>query len=133
MRISNTSALYIIFAAALVIATYFIGVQTKISVGSAPAGLPATIATTSNPSVTSTAGLVFATTTGGGCAARVITTGQSSINIGFSDVQGIVPTQTLGHFQATSTTVAYDSGQYGCGAVRIWSFATQNLTVSESR
>lgn len=98
---------------------------------SAPSGLQATVATTSSPAVTSTAALVFATST---CAARVIsTTGASGIMIGFSDAQGFVPTGSIGHWQAASTTIAYDSGQYGCGAVRIYSGINQTLTVMESR
>ena len=51
----------------------------------------------------------------------------------FSDNQGKVPSGVYGHLQAASTTVAYDGGQYGCGAVRIYSFTSQAITVSESR
>lgn len=105
-------------------------VQNKVQ-ASAPFGLPATMATTSNPAVTSTASLVFATTTA--CSARVITTYASPVMITFSQVQGSIPTATFGHLQAASTTVAYDSGLYGCGAVEIYSFTNQSITVSESR
>lgn len=97
---------------------------------SAPSGLPATVATTSQQALTTTASLVFATST---CAARVVsTTGTSGIMLGFSDKQGFVPTGNVGHWQPASTTVAYDSGQYGCGAVRIYSFVAQTITVSET-
>jgi hypothetical protein len=44
-----------------------------------------------------------------------------------------VPTALIGHLQAASTTVSYDSGIYGCNAVRIYSFASSIITVSESR
>ena len=53
---------------------------------------------------------LFASTTG--CVSRIVTTSTSSIVIQFN---GIVPTQSLGHLQTSSTTVAYDSGIYGCG------------------
>lgn len=105
---------------------------TQTSHASAPSGLGATVATSSNPTVTTTAALVFATTTNS-CAARIVTTYASPVMITFTDAQGAVPTGTYGHLQAASTTVAYDSGQYGCGAVKIYSFATQAITVSESR
>lgn len=98
---------------------------------SAPPGLPATIATTSNPTVTNTASLVFATSS---CAARTITTYASPVMITFGDVAGNGgPTGVFGHLQAASTTSTYDSGQFGCGAVRIYSFVSQAITVSESR
>lgn len=97
---------------------------------SAPSGLPATVATSSPIAVTNTQLLVFATST---CAARIIGTGVNGIMITFTDAQGFVPTATQGFWQAASTTVAYDSGQYGCGAVRIYSSVAQTLWVSESR
>jgi hypothetical protein len=97
---------------------------------SAPSGLPATVATTSNPTVTATPGRNFATST---CATRIITTSASPIMITFSDFQGDVPTGSFGHLQAASTTVAYDSGQYGCNAVRIYSFTSQSVTLTETR
>lgn len=101
--------------------------------GSAHPGLAASVATTSNPTVTTSPSLAVATTTGGNCSARIITTYAQPIMITFSDVQGKVPSGTFGHYQPASTTVAYDSGLYGCDAVRIYSFASQAITVSETR
>lgn len=51
----------------------------------------------------------------------------------FSDYAGQTPTGLYGHLQAASTTVAYDSGLYGCGLMKVYSFATQQITVSETR
>lgn len=99
--------------------------------GSAPSGLPSTVATTSSPTVGTTAVLVFATSTN--CASRVISTRQDAIRILFSDYAGQTPSDTIGHVQAASTTVAYDSGIYGCNAVKIYSYATQVITVTETR
>lgn len=97
---------------------------------SAPSGLIATMATTSSPIVTSTQSLVIATST---CTARVISTTASPIMITFTDVQGKVPSATFGFLQPASSTVAYDGGLYGCGAVRVYSFVSGTITVADSR
>jgi hypothetical protein len=97
---------------------------------SAPIGLQAYVATSSAPTVGTSPSLVFATST---CSARVITTYASPIMISLSDVQGFTPSATQGHLQAASTTVVYDSGLYGCGAVRIYSFVSGAITVTETR
>ena len=109
---------------------YLFGTQTPHSLASAPSGLNATIATSSSYSLTTTASVLFATST---CAARIITTQASPIMLTFSDYAGQTPTALLGHLQAASTTVAYDSGLYGCGLVKAYSFTTATTTVSESR
>jgi hypothetical protein len=116
--------------ALFVIASFLLLGSASVS-ASAPSGLPATIATSSNPTVTTSAALVFATSTA--CASRVITTYASPVMITFTDRIGQTPTGTFGHLQPASSTVAYDSGLYGCGAVKIYSFATQAITVSEGR
>ncbi len=119
---------------ALILATvYLSGVFTPHADASAPSGIPADTlnATSSNPTVTTTASLVFATTTS--CSARVVTTYASPVMLTFSDNQGETPTGTYGHLQAASTTIAYDSGLYGCGAVKIYSFVSQAISVTETR
>ncbi len=100
------------------------------SFSSAPDGIPATVATTSAPTVGTTAVRVFATST---CAARIITTYASPVMLTFTDLNGDVPSAILGHLQPASTTVSYDSGQYGCNAVRAFSFVADDIWVSESR
>lgn len=92
--------------------------------------IPATVATSSNPTVGTTGVLVFATST---CSARIVTTYASPVMITFSDRIGQVPTGTYGHLQAASTTVAYDGGLYGCGAMKMYGFVSSAITVSESR
>lgn len=106
--------------------------QVRLVQGSAPSGLTATVATTSNPTVTTSAALVFATTSPS-CTSRTIGTAGSAITITFSDNQGKRPTGIFGFPQAASTTVTYDGGQFGCGAVYIYSFATQAITVQETQ
>lgn len=132
MTISYRSAVFATIAAVM-LAGLFISFMAHDASASAPSGLPATIATTSNPTVNTTAALVFATSTNQSCAARIITTYASPIMLTFSQNQGKIPTGTFGHLQPASTTVAYDSGQYGCNAVYIYSFVSQAITVSESR
>lgn len=109
----------------------FLSYRTNPANASAFPGQQTSIATTSNPAVTNTASLVFASST---CTARIITTAASPIMITFGDIAGNGgPTGTFGHLQAASTTVVYDSGQVGCGALRVYSFTSQNITVSEAR
>lgn len=117
----------VIVAAILVALSY----NSSLSSASAPSGLPATVATSTSPTVTTTQKLVFATSSA--CAARIITSRTAPLMITFSDVQGKTPTGVIGHQQAASTTVAYDSGLYGCGAVRIYAYASSVITVTETR
>jgi len=106
---------------------------TQKSYGSSPSGLPSTIASsTSSFAVGTSQGLLFATST---CAARIVSTREAGVMLTFNEPVGQVPTAITGHFQAASTTVAYDSGQFGCGAVRAISAtgAATTITVSETR
>ena len=98
---------------ALIVAGYFVWSANQV-LGGAPAGLPATIGTSSTVLVgTSTPMTLTATTTG--CAARIITTGAQAIRISFSHhLSSTTLGNGIGHFQGGSTTVAYDSGLYGC-------------------
>lgn len=99
---------------------------------SAPSGLLATMATTSQFAITTAQQLMFATST---CSARIITTRTQPVMLTFTDKQGVVPTASLGHLQEASTTRAYDSGIYGCGAVRVISgtLITDTIFVSETQ
>lgn len=63
------------------------------------------------------------------CASRVITT-FSNLYLSFDD--DTTPTGvTRGHYQAASTTVAYDAEQYGCGAIQAITTSTSTVTVTE--
>ena len=105
--------------------------SSKPANASAPNGLPATMASTSAQTVGTTPSTpVFATSTG--CAARIIGTASSSIMVTFTDKFGDVPNAANGLWQGASTTVAYDSGLYGCGAVKIYSFTSQQIRAAES-
>ena len=62
------------------------------------------------------------------CASRVVTTGTQPISLSFHD--GITVSPTVGHLQGASTTVAYDSGLYGCGAVTARAGASTTITTT---
>lgn len=114
----------------LIVGAFIAGSYTYHASASAPSGLQATMATSSNPTVGTTALLVFATST---CATRIVSTYASPVMMYFSDFTGQRPSATAGHLQAASTTVAYDSGLYGCGAVYMYGFVSTAITVSEAR
>lgn len=98
--------------------------------GSDVTQVPAIIASSTRITVTTTASSAFATST---CSSRTITTSASPIMLTFSDYAGQTPTGALGHLQAASTTVNYDAGSYGCGLFKVYSAATQLITVTEAR
>jgi hypothetical protein len=96
---------------------------------SAPAGLGATIASSTLETVSTTATIVAATSTID-CAARIITTsGNSAVMLTFTQQNGDTPTGSNGVWQAASTTVAYDSGLYGCNAISAYSYSSQFVKV----
>jgi len=65
------------------------------------------------------------------CDARVVTTSDAAVRLGFGTVTGFTVSATAGHIQAASTTVVYDSGLYGCGNVTAYGWSSTTLTVSE--
>lgn len=131
MTLSRFQALALVGLFALTVIALVLSLSTRPAIADSLPGVVAPIATTSNPTVTSSASLVFATSS---CSARVVTTYASPVMITFGDVAGNGgPTATFGHLQAASTTAIYSSNQVGCGALRIYSFTSQAITVSEAR
>lgn len=100
---------------------------------SAPSGLPATVATSTLGFVMQTTQTLLAATST--CSARIITTRAQPAMLTFSDKPAVVPTAVTGHLQLASTTVVYDSGQYGCGAVRVVSAtpSTDTIDITETQ
>lgn len=123
------TALLAVVALIVFIVLYALVVR-PIPVSAGAGELPGTVATTSVANVSITPSTVFATST---CGGRVISTTASAIMITFSDNQGAVPSGTFGTLQAASTTVAYSNSIYGCGAYKVYSFASGPITVVESR
>ena len=97
---------------------------------SAPPGYRADQPTTSQITLAQGESIqVFATST---CVSRIVSTGVTSLWITFVD-SAIRPSVNVGHFHATSTTVGYDAGIYGCGLVRMYNpYPTTTLiTITE--
>ena len=74
------------------------------------------------------------------CKSRIISTdGTSAIRLSFKDIPGAgnVGSTTIGAsigtIQLASTTVAYDSGIYGCGVWNAWAYASTTLTLTETQ
>lgn len=79
---------------------------------------------------------IFAEKTDGSCKSRVIGTKATPIVILFGDpTNGNLSSTTLngttGFVQGASTTVAYESGIYGCGKWTGYAAASTTITVSE--
>jgi hypothetical protein len=114
--------------------------EAKIANASAPSGLSATVATTSLQDVgpnlySSTTPRVIVIANHPQCAARIITTGANPILLGFNATFNgtTTPSGTSGVYQAASTTVAYDSGIYGCGQITAYGYtATTAITITET-
>lgn len=79
---------------------------------------------------------IYAAKTDGSCKSRVIGTKTTPIVLFFGDpTNGDLSSTTLdgttGFVQGASTTVAYDSGIYGCGRWTAYAAASTTITVSE--
>lgn len=106
---------------------------------SAPSGQPAYVATTSAITLGPTRALnssLFGTSTisetRSNCSARVITTTAQPIMLSFTTNSSTTVSATVGHYQAASTTIAYDSGLYGCGYWTAYAFGTTTITLTET-
>lgn len=116
----------------LLVAALWSSTHPEITSGAAFPGGQATVGTTSFYAVTGgSTNTLFATSTA--CAARIISTQGSAIQLTFSNYAGQSPTGVNGFTQATSTTVSYDGEIYGCGLVKAYSYGAQTLTISETR
>lgn len=113
------------------IAVYAAVVSPYFASASSPAGFPADVGTSTIAFVSTTPIIAFPTSTN--CAARIISTASSSIKITFSDRMALYPSDARGHWQSASTTVVYDSGQFGCDTVRVYSYTAQPVTILETR
>lgn len=104
---------------------------------SAPSGLPASIYKVTNIEVGPQANtLVFSSTDR--CSSRIISTVGSSIMLNFASTSAQATStaylsEFVGHIQGASSTVAYDSGIYGCPNVGIYGVASTTIRVTEFR
>lgn len=98
---------------------------------SAPAGASATVATSS--AITMPAVTVISIAATSSCAATIVQTGASALMLQFSDRKGSTLTGQNGTaLQAASSTEVYDSGQYGCGRIRAYSYVAQPITITQT-
>lgn len=140
MTTTNTLIGGVLAALVLLLGAIFTGIQTApdLSLGGAGEGLAATL----NSATTTTVGpqavsrvTIFSKVPD--CSARVITTNYAAIWLNFDEpkVTGNISSTTLsnaaGHYQAASTTVAYDGEIYGCGKVTGYAIASTTITASE--
>lgn len=107
---------------------------------SAPSGLPVLVATSSTRVIGPTVslnGFLFGTTTNEAafqCSSRIISTrGESAIMLSLASLSSTTLSGSIGTMQSASTTVAYDSGLYGCGYVTAFAYATTTVTLVETR
>ena len=128
---NNKIGIVLLVIMGLALGLYLVWHGADRSLGAAPGGFAAVWATTS----TRVAGAsnvvsIFATTTG--CVSRVISTQAGDIFLAFASPATGTLSTTVGHIQATGTSVAYDSAIYGCGAMGvIGRGASSTITVTE--
>lgn len=71
------------------------------------------------------------------CNSRIVSTKDTGIRVSFQDVTGFSSTtlsSSIGFFQGASTTVSYDSGEYGCGLMTaIGLSASSTITIAETQ
>lgn len=125
----------IAFVALALLFSFILVGGTRLVGASAPTGVPATqgSATTTvvGPQETKT---LFASNSA--CASRIVRTQGTDIYIAFADpTNGDVASTTLsavvGFTQPASTTVAYDSGLYGCGRMTAEAVASTTITTAQ--
>lgn len=63
-----------------------------------------------------------------GCVSRTLSTLGVPIMLSFSS--DVTPSATAGHAQAASTTVTYENGSFGCGAITAFAFSSTTVTVT---
>ena len=130
-KIFNNRWSIVVILAAIALTAFLVFQNASKVEGAAFTGLSTTIATTTNPSVGTTALVIIATSTN--CASRIITSRAAPLMLTFSDYNNATPTATFGHLQPASSTVVYDSGLWGCGKVKAYAYTTDTITVTETQ
>lgn len=73
---------------------------------------------------------LFTNNVGGLCASRIISSVASPLMLSFHSA--VTPTGVIGHLQAASTSIVYDSALYGCGGVTAYAFSSTTITISQT-
>ena len=120
---------------AIVMMTIYAYIPAQDSLGSSFTGSAATLSTATTTTVGPQANTtIFSKTTS--CTSRIITTNFTAIFFTTGDVTGFGSTTLAngnGLTQAASTTVAYDSGIYGCGRWTAEAVASTSITIVENQ
>lgn len=136
MTVTTKSLIALLITSALFAVGVLLSSYAGLVGASAPSGLPATLTVATTTTVGPQQNItVFAA---GECAARIVSTKAQGIMLLFADpTNGDISSTTLsgavGHWQAGSTTIAYDSGLYGCGRMIGYAGASTTITVSTTR
>lgn len=128
----NTTLKRLVSALVAIIMVVFIAevLRSDVTLGSAQDGVVAQLSTTTLATVGPGVATLFATSST--CTTRVVTTLAQPVMISFDSA--FAPTGVRGHLQGASTTVAYDSGLYGCGVWRAASYVSSTtIILSEFR
>ena len=132
----QTGLLYGAVVVAILAFMYLLGSQIPRSLAGAPTGLPTTVSVATTTAVGPQQNIQLFSASS--CNSRIVSTVASAVMLTFEDPSnGDVSSTTLsgvkGHLQTASTTVAYDSGLYGCGRVFAYAFASSTITTTETR
>ncbi len=131
MTRSLSAGILAVAIVALLLFAYISGLKQSPALGAATSGLASVVSTSSVNTIAANAvNSLFATST---CTSRIITTQAGYLELTFNDKTGQSPSGTFGHYQAASTTIAYSSGDYGCGLVKGYSSAAQTITTTETQ
>lgn len=131
MKISTYYTIVIPIVLILIGAIMFAVMQAKVADGSAFPGQQAKLQTATTTILGPGTVTLFEATDF--CLNRVVTTQGQEIKVLFGDAIGLTATSvsaTVGHLQAASTTVSYDSGLYGCGKMVGRAVASTTVTIS---
>lgn len=131
---TKTLPIYVLSATIILCAIVFAYSQTQSATGAGWLGFPSHIqsatTTTVGPDQVVT---LFEDQPNATCHSRVVTTTGSNIMISFDDVSGFGSTSlssVVGHIQNASTTVSYDSGEFGCGLMTAYGVSSSTITIS---
>ena len=126
----------------LMAATLISLMGTKTATAMAPYGIPATVGTSSTMTIgpstayNSKLGDYMGSTTNETaflCGSRIVSTTGGAIMMAYASLASTTLSGSVGNYQAASTTVAYDSGLYGCGYWTFYAYATTTIVVTQTR
>ena len=134
MKLKTIVGIVIVVVIGFVLAAWLIPKQ---KLGQAPSGLNSLLAVATTTAVGPQQNkTIFSSNSQ--CTGRVIGTAGSAVMVAFGDptngdISSTTLTSMVGFMQGASTTVAYDSGVYGCGRWSVYGIASSTITTTEFR